>query len=144
VSGQNAVPPAGEDLLNPPDFLYERAIEEWDRIAPLLAQMRVLSDVDVTALRAYCQTVSLYVQCQLAIREHGLVTSQGKSRGEVIIAAKCLSEIRAFSAEYGLTPSSRARMDMKQLLPGNDEEEQIENLLEAPDFGSSMAVHEYS
>jgi P27 family predicted phage terminase small subunit len=135
------VPPAGEDLLTPPDFLDERAIQEWDRIAPLLAQMRVLSDVDVTALGAYCQTVSMYVQCQLAIREHGLVTPQGKSRGEVVIAAKCLSEIRAFSAEYGLTPSSRSRMDMKQLVPGGDEEEQLEILLDAPDFDNHTAVN---
>src|SRR5436190_23419009 len=33
------VPPAGEDLLTPPDFLDERAVDEWNRIAPLLAQL---------------------------------------------------------------------------------------------------------
>jgi P27 family predicted phage terminase small subunit len=134
------VPPAGDDLLTPPDFLDERALEEWDRIAPLLANLRVLTDADITALGAYCQTVSMYVLCQKAIREHGLVTPQGKSRGEVVIAAKCLSEMRAFSAEFGLTPSSRSRMDMKQLLPGDNAEDQLENLLEAPDFGSNTAV----
>ena len=87
ISHEPAAPRATQETLVPPDFLDERAIAELNFIAPLLANLRVLTDADVTALGAYCQTVSLYVQCQRLIRESGLVTPQGKSRDEVVIAA---------------------------------------------------------
>ena len=104
----------------------------------MLARLGLLTDADHTALAAYCQTVSTYVLCQRVLREQGLTNGHGKSRGEAVIAAKCLSEIRAFSAEFGLTPSSRARLDMAALLPGDDAEEELEELLSTPQTGDQL------
>ena len=59
--------------------------------------------------------------------EFGKVVSiQVKKFPEVSIANECLKQIRAFAAEFGLTPSSRGRI----CLPGELIDDEFEALLD--------------
>ena len=83
----------------------------------MLFALAILTELDMVALAAYCQTYSIYKQAIKAMRENGPTFTNDKgyvgARPEDGIANRALSEIRAFCAEFGLTPSSRARMEVQ-------------------------------
>ncbi len=41
-------------IPDPPDHLDDVAVGEWNRIAPQLEQLGLLSDIDMVALAMYC------------------------------------------------------------------------------------------
>ncbi len=116
-----------------PEWLSEIAKAEWLRVAPELERIGLLTQIDSTALAAYCAAYARWQMAEEALARHGLtfVTEGGYSaqRPEVSIANKAMAEIRAFCKEFGMTPSSRGRMS----LPGKDGEEidPLEKLLGA-------------
>ena len=44
-----------DELLKPPPYLSTHAKKEWKRIAPMLLNNGLLTNVDISALGAYCQ-----------------------------------------------------------------------------------------
>ena len=94
-----------------PDWLNKDARAEWKRIVPELVTMHLLTRVDRAALACYCQAWATFKQAQAEIDTYGLtmVTPQGfeLQRPEVAIASKAMQQIRAFSSEFGFTPSAR-------------------------------------
>jgi P27 family predicted phage terminase small subunit len=105
-----------------PDWLPAEAKAEWQRVAPELERMGLLTKVDSTALAAYCAAYARWRAAEEAIAVHGLtfLTESGYAaqRPEVGIANKAMADIRAFCKEFGLTPSARGRMSV----PGEQEE----------------------
>lgn len=107
-----------------PDWLLDDAKQEWARVAPELNRLGLLTMVDRTALAAYCQSYAKWKQAEEFIKKHGTVYRMVKvdndgrkyvysqQHAEVGIANQCLKQIRAFCAEFGLTPASRARLEL--------------------------------
>ena len=107
-----------------PEWLMEEAKKEWNRVAPELNRLGLLTVLDRTALAAYCQSYAKWKQAEEFIQRYGTtyrtkkVDSGGQvyvysqQHAEVGIANQCLKQIRAFCAEFGLTPASRARMEL--------------------------------
>jgi len=104
-----------------PDWLMDDAKEEWERVAPELNRLGLLTKVDRTALAGYCQSYAKWKQADEWIKENGTVYAIRGSDGgvkylqqapQVSIANQCLKQIRAFCAEFGLTPAARARMEL--------------------------------
>lgn len=103
-----------------PAWLSEEATEEWDRLAPALIRLRLLSGADLVVFAAYCQCYATYVKAQRVLNEEGLtvVTKMGEfPRPEVGIVLKHLEQIRKLASEFGLTPSARGRIEIEKVAP---------------------------
>ena len=119
----------------PPDWLCPDARVEWDRIAPQLESLGLLTQVDMAALVAYCESWAQYKRAITHIHKHGetfdLLDDDGNVKyvqqsPQVSIANKALANIKSFCTEFGMTPSSRSRMTV----PGQDEpQDEMERLL---------------
>ena len=123
-----------------PDWLLDDAKIEWDRLAPTLTTLRILTEADIAGFAGYCQSYAKWKNAELFLKEHGTTyripkrNKEGKIVSvyiapypEVAIARSCLEQVRQFCAEFGLTPSSRGRMQ----LPGQSEDDPMEKLLSA-------------
>lgn len=110
-----------------PSWLDAEAKREWRRIAPALERLGLLTEIDGAALAGYCQSYARWRQCQQVLAKDGLTfkTESGymAARPEVAIANRALIEIRAFCAQFGMTPSARARMQLYETGGDYDEED---------------------
>jgi P27 family predicted phage terminase small subunit len=97
-----------------PAWLDDEGRAEWERVAPELERMGLLTAIDGAALTGYCQAWATMRKAQQALDDHGLTfmtdTGYVQQRPEVSIAMKSWQLLKAFAAEFGLTPSARARI----------------------------------
>lgn len=123
----------------PPAWLDPIAKKLWKHLAPQLEVLGLLTAVDGAAFEAACQNYAVWVKCEKYLKENGLTveikktngtgeeyTSYVQQRPEVSIGNKALQAFKAFCAEFGLTPASRTRIDIK---PPDAEEDPMEALL---------------
>lgn len=108
----------------PPDWLLPEAKAEWRRLGQRLADQGLLSDFDRAAFAAYCQAwgtvASLEKESAKLRKESGdpLAGIATKTAGGNIVhhplattIARARAELVKIASEFGLTPSSRARLD---------------------------------
>lgn len=102
-----------------PAWLLPEARREWRRVRPELERLGLLTVVDGVALAGYCQSYARWREAEAAIDEHGATfttdTGYVGVRPEVAIAQRSLQMLRAFCAEFGLTPASRGRMTLPEV-----------------------------
>jgi P27 family predicted phage terminase small subunit len=117
-----ATPQPPSDMPDPPKHLDAYGLEEWDRIAHGLNVMGVLSQVDQSALAAYCMAYSRWRTAEEEMQKRvakggalaGLVDKT--AAGNIIqnclvgIANKAAADMVRYAAEFGMTPSARARL----------------------------------
>lgn len=111
-------------LPTPPAWLLTEAKEEWKRLGPRLRDMGLLSEFDRATFSAYCQawgTVAKLEKEAARIRARekdplaGIVSTT--SNGNIVhhplqsTISKARAELLRIAVEFGLTPSSRARID---------------------------------
>ncbi|MFI5685893.1 phage terminase small subunit P27 family [Streptomyces sp. NPDC051636] len=102
----------------PPTWLSREAAAEWRRVAPGLQRLDLLKEEDRAVLAAYCETWSQFVEATRTVTKEGITTqvvTVSASGSEttrtvphpaVTIARSAGRELRAFAAQFGLTPSS--------------------------------------
>ena len=100
-----------------PSHLSARAAERWAEIAPQLARLGVLTEIDSDALSLYCEAWALWVHAKKKVHELGAIVRSPKSGYPVAspyigIANKAHDQMRALLAEFGMTPSSRSRIEI--------------------------------
>lgn len=101
----------------PPSFLDPFAVEEWRDLAPDLYADGRLTMRDRGAFAAYCSAYSRWRKAEVQCKDEGL-TITTKS-GNVIqnpligIANAARRDMVRIAAEFGLTPSARARFASK-------------------------------
>ena len=97
-----------------PDYLDADAKAEWDRLAPILVRMKVLTEADYIALASLCQTFSTMVKAQEQLSNSGILfkTPSGYVQQAPLIGVvnNCTEKIVTLCREFGLTPSARSRM----------------------------------
>ncbi len=97
-----------------PSHLSDEARAEFDRLAPQLFRLRVLTDLDTAALAAYAATFSRWAEAERNVQEGGAVVRTPAGCAQVSpwlsVANEALRQMRAYSVELGLTPSSRSRI----------------------------------
>ena len=110
------------ELHAPPPFLPAEGQEEWKRVASELYNLGLLTVVDRTALAAYCHSFAIWKQATDAINHmaardqltRGLMikTTNGNAIQNPLIgtANKAASDMVRYAAEFGMTPSARARI----------------------------------
>lgn len=106
-----------------PRWLLPDAKKEWHRVAPMLEKLGLLTKIDMAALAGYCQSYARWKDCEEEIDRNGytVVTEKGFviQHPAVSIAKNCLNMVRKFCSEFGMTPSSRGRIQ----IPGLDDED---------------------
>jgi P27 family predicted phage terminase small subunit len=98
----------------PPAHLSDEAREHWQQVAAELSAARVLTKLDVDALAMYCESYARWAWANAQIRKHGVLvkTPSGYPTQSPLlqIANKAFEHMRAMLTEFGMTPSSRARV----------------------------------
>jgi len=99
-----------------PDHLDADAQKEWKRLVKMLLRIRVLTEADGIALANLCQAWSTLVKAQMKLNESGLLlkTPSGYVQQSPLlgIVNSCVDIITKLSREFGLTPSSRCRLEV--------------------------------
>lgn len=99
-----------------PKHLDRIARSEWRRTGRELRKLGLLTVVDRAAFAAYCQSYSTWIQAQEAIAKHGMLVKAPSGypmvSPYVSIANQALKQMRAFLAEFGMTPSARSRVQV--------------------------------
>lgn len=130
LNAHEPVPPRGN--IECPDWLEDEAKREWERLAPSLEAMGVLTTADLTAFAGYCQAYARWREAEEFISQHGSIfqTPSGyvQQVPQVSIAQQNLRIMQSFCSEFGLTPATRSRIITAN---GGDEwqEDPMENLL---------------
>lgn len=115
-----------------PHHLSAEARKEWRRITPELERLGVLTMVDESALAACCQLWGRHVELEKGIAKEGMyidtpvITKAGEmvldqdgkpyttqeKNPKVAESRLTLSAYRNYCVEFGMTPSSRARISV--------------------------------
>jgi P27 family predicted phage terminase small subunit len=88
------------------------ALDVWREIAPALIDSGVLLSTDVFMAGMLCQQVALYRRAHDAVARARSFASPRTGQVSPALTAmnKSLAAIRALAADFGLTPSARARI----------------------------------
>ena len=97
-----------------PRWLKGEARKTWQRLAPELGRLGLLTVVDRDALEAYCQSYARWRAAERIIEEKGFIFKTAKGniqmRPELSISLKERLVMLRFASEFGMTPSSRSRL----------------------------------
>lgn len=110
-----------------PEFLPDEARAEWERVVPELERLQLLKPVDRAALTAYVLTWQRLVDAQQIIAVEGMTAHDDKTgkvqRHPALVTIEAASkELRAWAAEFGLTPSAEARVSKGGANDGAEED----------------------
>ena len=112
INGREPKPPGS--LPDCPDYLASEAKAEWARIAHILNQIGLLTQVDRTLMAGYCQTYARWVEAERRLAETPLIlrTPAGYIQQSpwLSISNKQLELMAKYMTELGLTPASRSRL----------------------------------
>ena len=115
-----------------PDWLEDDAKKEWKRLGKVLAEMGMLTNLDMMAFAGYCQAYARWKGAEEFITQHGdmVRTPNGylQQVPQVAIAQTNLKIMLKFCEQFGLTPSASSR-----IVGGDgsgDDEDDMERLLE--------------
>jgi P27 family predicted phage terminase small subunit len=110
-------PPLGTDpaWLAPVELAdHPGALAEWQRLAPMLAQCRQITEADRAALLALCLEWARYLVATQKVQSLGLVVKSPSgypmTNPYLSIASRALASCNKLWPELGLTPSSRSRV----------------------------------
>ena len=113
------VPQPRTHRLRCPDHLQGEAQREWRRMVKELDDMGVLARVDRPALELYCVIYARWRQAEARLAEIGdpvvvLINGYEALSGYLVIANRCIVQMKALLTEFGATPSSRARVRIER------------------------------
>lgn len=114
-----------------PSWLEEEAKKEWKRMAKVLEQMGLLTEMDMAAFAGYCQAYARWKEAEEFLTQHGSMvrTPNGylQQVPQVSIAQTNMKIMLKFCEQFGLTPSARSRIVGNE--NGADPEDEMEALL---------------
>lgn len=121
MNNEPVIPPA---LPDAPGWITGTALDEWNRIAPLLAAVGLLTHLDRTAIGCYCLHVGHLLSAQEMLARDGMTvtspTGIERPSPHWYIAAKATAMVLQWGSEFGLSPSSRGRLNV-DMIPADDE-----------------------
>lgn len=106
-------PDSPDELQDPPEYLPERAKEEWYRMGKILHEAGLLTVLDYTEFRNYCLAESHIVEAEKKMgSEFVTIGAKGTEIQNPLMAIinKSMELSHKFLVEYGMTPSSRTKI----------------------------------
>jgi len=80
----------------------------------VLGEVRLVTELDRTALALYCEAYAEYMEASEHIRQHGLLLKSPMGypiqSPYLAIRNKAAEQMRAYILEFGMTPASRSRV----------------------------------
>lgn len=104
-----------------PDWLDDEAKDCWNEVIEHLDEMRIITRVDGKLLAQYCQLWSRWKKAELFIQKYGNSYPIRNDDGtvkcfvqypEVAIARTLATQLSRLSAEFGMSPSARTRINV--------------------------------
>ena len=102
-----------------PSHLQGEARAEWRRVARVLHESGLLTQVDRAALAIYCQAWARWVKAEAQVARHGEVVKS--AAGNVMqnpylsIANRAMKQVQLMARELGMTPSARSQIKLQPL-----------------------------
>jgi P27 family predicted phage terminase small subunit len=100
-----------------PSYLLPDAKKEWARITPELKKLHIVSQIDMAALAVYCQAYATWVIAQKKLKglgADGLVDATPSGYQQMsawyTISTRASDQMHKYLCEFGMSPSSRARI----------------------------------
>jgi P27 family predicted phage terminase small subunit len=138
--GKRALPenePAPKGDAVAPEWLSDAAAAHWPVVAKQLEDAGVLTSMDAHALALYCEAFARWRDANANIEKYGLVVPGQKgsltTSPYVLIANAAFEQMRKMLAEFGMTPSSRARVSKA---PGADDADEFAAFVKKPRKGN--------
>jgi P27 family predicted phage terminase small subunit len=104
-----------------PSFLSQEGKKEWRRVSKELFVLGLLSNLDRAALAAYCQAYGRWIEAERALTREGLMVMSPNGFQQpnpwLSIASKALDQLRAFAADFGMSPVARSKVTVTATLP---------------------------
>lgn len=109
-------PDLAEEKPEPPSHLSGQARAEWDRVYPVLLKNRLITEADMTAFAAYCQAYGRWQEAETQLAKQGPVVLAPSGfpvqNPYLAISNKAVEHMHKFLTEFGMTPSSRSRVQV--------------------------------
>jgi P27 family predicted phage terminase small subunit len=100
------------EIPDPPPYLTGFALEEFNRLAPEIYSVGLLTNVDVTMFSCYCVAYHLWRDAVAAHRK----AMQGKDIDLQCMLARlviqCSQDLLRLAQNFGFTPSARTRISV--------------------------------
>jgi P27 family predicted phage terminase small subunit len=101
-----------------PEHLNEVARREWRRVTRELKAVGLVSKLDRAALAGYCDAYARWVEASNNLQQFGLILKSPSGfpiqSPYLAIVNRSLEQMRSFMVEFGMTPSSRCRIEVEQ------------------------------
>jgi len=98
-----------------PKFLQGEARETYRKLAKKLARIGLLTEIDEMALAMLCQSWAEYLEASEKLRETGMLVKSPNGfpmmNPYLVIANTAVKKVRALLTEFGMSPSSRSRIN---------------------------------
>jgi P27 family predicted phage terminase small subunit len=102
----HAEPKPKRGCASPPKSLTGLALEEWNRLVPVLDEIGLLTHADRTVMVTYCRLWSRLEECAAAIRDAG----EEMPIKAIKLESELASTMLRYLGQLGLTPAARTRM----------------------------------
>ncbi len=134
-SGNRQVKEPPNFVRLPPDApasLGPHAAAEWERVVPALSRLSLLKPIDRAGLTCYCELWETFVRATADVHERGLVVENKSVKKDgtetiwftanpaVAVQLKAQAAIRAWCAEFGLTPSAESKVSAPEANSGSN------------------------
>jgi len=103
-----------------PAWLTPGARAEWDRVYPEIERLGLMTVVDRAAFAAYCIAVDVMERATTEMmptadnRLPELTEKKTRATGAESLRREAMKTIKSFATEFGFTPASRSRIEVKQ------------------------------
>ncbi len=106
-----------------PSFLNDYAVAEWQLVTNQLADLKMLHEVDLALLSAYCREMGMYFEMVEVLKGGQIERTYdrdgrlraSKLKPEVKISRDCLDRAMKIAVQFGFTPSARASIPQPEI-----------------------------
>ena len=100
------------DLPEAPELLSTIGIQEWYKVTSQLYNLKMLHNIDLRLIEAYCNEMSLYIETEMMLREKGRIQVFKNPDGTIKHAQAVPYQKIALklATQFGLTPVARANI----------------------------------
>lgn len=110
-------PQASDELPTCPDWVAPAVREVWDYTIHELDAMGIASSTDRDALLCFCEAVVTHQRASQKLAKSDILirsfNGQPIRNPAIMVQRDAAQTIRAFAQEFGLSPSARARIEVR-------------------------------
>lgn len=110
VSPDEPQPKVAHEIPAPPDHLERYGKQVWRKLAAELHRLGLLTEVDLPAFAAYCDTYGQWRKASAALQKMDVLDED--YRRVAVSVEKARNDMRLAGNEFGLSPRSRAALSV--------------------------------